>query len=123
MGRARKDLGDRGETAALGYLQQQGYVLIAKNHRLRNGEIDLVLQGDGVLVFCEVKTSRHGFAWESYSAKQRKRMAAMVRSYLHRQGWSGPVRVDLLALDREPGSPHFRLEHFQDVLSVDDEWA
>jgi putative endonuclease len=120
MPSARKELGQRGELAALNYLAARGYRLVEKNHRRRGGEIDLVLRDGEVLVFCEVKTSRWGFAWESYGVKQRRRMIALVRAYLARERWQGPVRVDLLALDRQPDSPHYRVEHFQDVLSVDE---
>jgi putative endonuclease len=122
MARARKDLGKRGETAALAYLHDLGYTLLEKNHRLRMGEIDLILRDREVLVFCEVKTSQLGFAWESYTARQRKRMCTLILSYLARSGWEGPVRVDLMALDREPASPHYRVEHFQDILSINDIW-
>lgn len=122
MARARKDLGERGEKAALDYLSNLGYRLVEKNHRRRGGEVDLVLRHDDTLVFCEVKTSQLGFAWESYGARQRQRMAALVAGYLARSKWQGPVRVDLLAFDREPGSPHYRAHHYQDVLSIDDEW-
>ena len=81
-----------------------------------------VLRDGDTLVFCEVKTSQLGFAWESYGARQRKRMATLALAYISRSGWEGPVRVDLLALDREPGTPHYRLQHYQDVLSIDDNW-
>lgn len=122
MAKARNELGQRGESAALRFFAAQGYTLVEKNHRRRSGEIDLVLRDGEVLVFCEVKTSQLGFAWESYGVRQRKRMSALVVGYVTRHRWKGPIRVDLLALDRLPDSPHFRLEHFQDVLSFDDTW-
>lgn len=122
MARDRKELGERGETAALNFLRGLGYSLLKRNHRRRGGEIDLVLRDGETLVFCEVKTSQLGFAWESYSARQRKRMATLALAYISRSGWEGPVRVDLLALDREPESTHYRVHHYQDVLSIDDDW-
>lgn len=120
MSRERKLLGSRGETAALNYLHRLGYLLVEKNYRRRGGEVDLILRDGPNLVFCEVKTSRCGVAAESYGFRQRRRMRAMVLGYLARSGWSGPVRVDLLALDQEPNSPHYRPHHFQNVLEGDD---
>ncbi len=119
MSFAGKQLGARGEAAALAYLNGQGYLLVEKNYRRRGGEVDLVLKDGPTLVFCEVKTSRLGVAGESYGARQRRRMRSLVLAYLGRTGWSGPVRVDLLALDREPGSPLYRPTHFQNVLEDD----
>lgn len=119
MGRARKDLGERGEAAALAYLETQGYRLLEKNHRRRTGEIDLILVHQDVLVFCEVKTSQAGLACEGYGPRQQKRLRGLILAYVGRSGWSGPLRVDLLALEREPDSPHFRVHHFQDALQFD----
>lgn len=123
MAGSRNDLGERGEKAALEYLRKLGYQLVERNHRRRVGEIDLVLRDGDTLVFCEVKTSRLGFAWESYGTRQRKRMASLALGYMARTKWQGPVRVDLLALDRESGGATFRVNHYQDVLAVDDDWA
>jgi putative endonuclease len=51
-------LGQRGEDAALSYLQAQGYTLLARNWRCAYGELDLVMQQHGQLVFVEVKARR-----------------------------------------------------------------
>lgn len=118
MSQARRELGQRGERAALAYLQEHGYVLLHKNLRHRDGEVDLVLRDKETLVFCEVKTQRSIEAAESYSPRQQARMRRLVLSYLARSGWEGPVRVDLMALDDEP-SGGFHIHHFQDVLSDD----
>lgn len=118
MSRARWELGRKGELAALAYLQERGYILLHKNFRRREGEIDLVLRDGETLVFCEVKTQRSIEAAESYSPRQQARMRRLVLAYLARSGWEGPVRVDLMALDEEPGE-ELRLHHFQDILSDD----
>jgi putative endonuclease len=124
MARTRKDLGERGEVAALGYLANLGYIVVQRNQRQRTGEVDLLLRDGEVLVFCEVKTSRLGFAGESYTARQQKRMRNLILSHLARTNWPGPVRVDLIALDRDPDAPHlYKVNHFQDILSIDDDWV
>ncbi len=119
MSRARRELGQRGERAALAYLQERGYILLHKNFRRQDGEIDLILRDGETLVFCEVKTQRSVEAAESYSPRQQARMRRLVLSYLARSGWEGPVRVDLMALDEESGDERFRIHHFHDILSDD----
>ena len=49
-------IGTQGEQEALDYLQKQGYKLLARNYRVKGGEIDLIMQDKKTLVFVEVKT-------------------------------------------------------------------
>jgi putative endonuclease len=56
----RRMLGRRGECCALEHLRRRGYALVARNHRTRHGEIDLIVCDRRALVFVEVKTRRHG---------------------------------------------------------------
>lgn len=52
----KQSLGKKGEELALKYFQERGYRLIKKNFRSRAGEIDLILEKEGVIFFVEVKT-------------------------------------------------------------------
>jgi putative endonuclease len=55
---ARRVVGDAGEDAVAKWYAAAGYTVLARNWRVRAGELDLVLRSGGVLVFCEVKTRR-----------------------------------------------------------------
>ncbi len=52
--------GKRGEDAACVFLQKKGYIIIERNFRIRNGEIDIIALDkttkSETLVFVEVKT-------------------------------------------------------------------
>lgn len=54
--RRRRALGVAGESAAAGWYESTGYAVLDRNWRCRDGELDLVLGGSGLIVFCEVKT-------------------------------------------------------------------
>lgn len=54
----RRALGIRGEELALAHLCALGFQLVARNHRSRFGEIDLIVCDGRALVFVEVKTRR-----------------------------------------------------------------
>jgi Uncharacterised protein family UPF0102 len=54
----RLELGRLGEALAASLLEAAGLRVVARNWRCREGEIDLVAAGPGLLVFCEVKTRR-----------------------------------------------------------------
>lgn len=50
------DIGRYGEDKAAEYLLQNGYKILARNYRVRGGEMDIVAFRRGVLAFIEVKT-------------------------------------------------------------------
>ena len=49
-------VGSWGESVAAEYLRKKHYKLIATNYRCRYGEIDLIAEEDGNILFVEVKT-------------------------------------------------------------------
>ena len=46
----------QGERIAAAHLAERGFQVLERNFRTRYGELDLVLAGEGCIVFCEVKT-------------------------------------------------------------------
>lgn len=120
MSRARKELGMKGESLALAYLEGKGYQILHKNYRKRYGEIDLILKDGYTLVFCEVKTSRLSGAAERYSPRQQQRMKVLALSYIGQINWSGPVRFDLITIEQISNSDAFRPNHLENILDFDD---
>lgn len=51
----KKELGNFGEKAAAENYRKDGYSVVQMNYRQRFGEIDVIVQGHGCIVFCEVK--------------------------------------------------------------------
>lgn len=103
MGRQRT--GREGEEAAAAYLGARGYRIIERNLRFRAGEIDLVAEESGFLVFVEVKTRRgstFGSAAEAVTAEKRRRLVLLAGLYLARRvGTPPPCRFDVVTV--EPG--------------------
>jgi putative endonuclease len=82
----RHELGRLGEDLALAHLERLGFALVARNHRTRNGELDLVVCDPLTLVFCEVKTRRASAGgrtpWESLHDAKQRRVRAMAAAFL-----------------------------------------
>lgn len=78
-------LGRWGEQAALEHYLQEGYRLLAANFRTRFGELDVVVEKEGVVVIAEVKTRGPGAiaspaAW--VDAKKQLRIIRAAGEYL-----------------------------------------
>lgn len=104
---ARSALGHAGECLAAEHLSRNGYVILSRNWRCREGELDIVATVAGVLVFCEVKTrSGRGYGTpaeavtEAKAARIRRLALRWIRS--QRLGWC-PLRFDVIAVDWPPG--------------------
>jgi putative endonuclease len=96
-------LGIRGEDLACRELRRRGYAILARRYRTRFGEIDIVSERGGVLVFVEVKARTHrrmGRASAAIPLWKRRRLAAMALDY---QAWAGRLasrcRFDVVAID------------------------
>lgn len=119
---SRQALGKLGESLACEALGRQGYAILATRYRTRFGEIDIIAEHAGVLVFVEVKTRRssaHGSAVDAVSPVKRRRVAAMALDYL---AWAGrleaPCRFDVVAIDGI-GTHRMALRIIRDAWQVD----
>ena len=106
--------GARAEDLCAELLRRAGLVLVERNWRCRHGEIDLIAEERGTLVFAEVRMrSGRGFggAAESVTAAKRSRLLAAARLYLSRRPQS-PCRFDVLLVD----GPASRVEWIRDAF-------
>ena len=103
MTNARQSLGKRGEQYAAQYLTNHGYAVRARNWRCPVGEIDLVTERDGMLIFVEVRTRRSdrlGTPEESITPTKRARLIAAAQTYLDEQGQADrDWRIDVVAIE------------------------
>ena len=95
--------GARAEDLCARLLQGAGLRLLERNWRCRHGEIDLIAEEDGTLVFAEVRMrSGGGFggAAESLTAAKRERLLAAARLYLSGRR-EAPTRFDVFLIEGE----------------------
>lgn len=81
-------LGADGENVAACYLRKQGYRILARGHRQRLGEVDLIALDGSVIVFVEVKTWRSGSAGDpsqAVDARKQERLTRAALIYLKRR--------------------------------------
>lgn len=93
--------GRRGEWAAAWFLRLKGYRIRAERVKTPVGEIDLVADRFGTLVFVEVKARRHrDLELEAQYAVNRQRIIRAARWYLTRNPRLAerPMRFDMIFL-------------------------
>ena len=96
--------GARAEDLCAELMRGYGLRILERNWRCRLGEIDLIADEDGTLVFAEVRMrspGKFGGAAESITAAKRARLVAAARLYLARRP-EAPCRFDVLLVDGEP---------------------
>jgi putative endonuclease len=99
---ARQRLGDEGEEAAARHLEAQGFRIVARKHRTRRGEVDLVAEREKLLVFVEVRTrasDAFGTPEETVDARKQARFIEAARDFLARwRGGEREIRFDVIAV-------------------------
>ncbi len=97
----RRALGQRKERLAESFLIAQGLRSVARNHRCRFGEIDLVMREQDTLVFVEVRyrrSNRFGGAAASVDTHKQHRLIQAARDYLMRHPTPLACRFDVVAI-------------------------
>jgi len=112
-------LGRRGEDAAARYLEDHGWVILARNYRFGRREVDLVIRRTGILAFVEVKT-RAGDGFGSPEAAitplKRREIEAVAAQYLTRfPPGEVDIRFDAVSVRRLRGRSALIVEHLEDA--------
>jgi putative endonuclease len=96
-----KQIGDAGEEAAARHLVAQGFKILARNFRVKGGEIDLVCRDGSTTVFVEVRRRANadfGGAGYSITPTKQKRLILAARHWLARHG-DCDCRFDCVLID------------------------
>ena len=105
MAISTRDFGNWGEQRAAEYLEAQGCKILKRNFRLGQlGEIDLVVDDQGTLVFVEVKTQGSEVMGEAASwvtPKKQRQIGKMALAYLtYNKIQDRDCRFDVIAVAR-----------------------
>jgi putative endonuclease len=91
---ARRSLGTAGEDVAAAWYVKQGYEVVARNWRCREGELDLIVRSGRTYVFCEVKTRTStvfGAPVEAVTRDKQMRIRRLAARWLQ-DGAPGPAK-------------------------------
>jgi len=115
----RHQLGRTGERLAAEHLERRGFAILARNHRTRWGEIDLIAADAQRIVFCEVKTRRAGAAarpFDGLREAQCRRLRRMAAAWLQEQAErprTPELRFDAIGVTIDAYGRLVALEHLE----------
>ena len=111
-------VGAYGERVAVEFLTRAGMVVLDRNWRCSQGEIDIVLRDGDVLVVCEVKTrtsTAFGTPLEGVTERKAARLRRLAAAWLAARDVHVPeVRIDLVGVLRPARGPA-QVEHVRGV--------
>ena len=117
----RKELGATGEKLARDFLKKKGYKIRDANFRCREGEIDIVAEKKGCLVFVEVRTkasSVFGSPEESVTFAKKEKLIASALTYLNNhQNLPESWRIDFVAVELDQKGKATRIELIENAIT------
>lgn len=106
---SKQAMGRYGEDVAERHLTGQGLVVLDRNWRCAEGEIDLVLRDGATLVVCEVKTRQDdafGTPHQAITAAKLDRLKRLAERWTSERGLRpAGIRIDLVAVRRPRRGP------------------
>lgn len=121
IGWSARAAGDDWEDKALQFLEDQGLVLVTRNHTCRFGELDLIMRDGAELVFVEVRYrrgNRFGSPLESVDHRKRQRLVKTARHYLQMDQRAADLtcRFDVVGISGGAGED---IEWISDAFAVE----
>jgi len=112
------DTGRQGEDLAAKFLLQHSYAILQRNYRWARGEIDIVAEKDGILVFVEVKTAR-GDAFGNpetwVTARKQEQIGLVAQRYLQEKEIQNmDCRFDVIAVKAH--GQHWQIKHIENAF-------
>ena len=115
----RRAFGNEGESLAAEYLRRKGMTIREKQVRTEHGEIDLVCEQDGELVFVEVKTRQtdtSGPPEASITPSKFRSMKKCAEAYVMERALEAkPWRLDVVSIWLKEGQAEPEILHFEAV--------
>ena len=112
--------GQLAENLAEQLLRKKGYRILEKNLRLAGGELDLIAEQHGTLVFIEVKARRgdqFGGAHYAISARKKQQIIKLAQYYLSKQEFTNiQSRFDAILV--EGTHEHPQVTHIEQAFEV-----
>ncbi len=115
----RHILGQSGENIACEYLIENGYRLIMKNFKCRQGEIDIIAKDKNEFVFIEVKTRsnlNYGVPAEAVHSEKKKHIFDATKYFVYKNKLDNElIRFDVIEVYKKE---KYYIHHLKNIEIV-----
>lgn len=111
-------MGRKGEEAAVGYLENSGYIVLKRNYRIGHSDVDILARDEETLVFVEVRTKSRGdrgMPEETLTTKKLRRMRNTAELYIAFNNYRGLARLDAVCIVLDEADRIKHLKHYRGV--------
>jgi putative endonuclease len=121
----RREIGQTGEWLAARHLFAKGFRLLEHNYRCDQGEIDLIAEDRGTLVFVEVKTRKSlasGAPEEAVDREKRRRICRAAKWFLEPwKRWPLPIRFDIVGIELDENDRVKEIRHTRGAFEIQED--
>lgn len=113
--------GKFGEELALKYLLNKGYTFLQKNFFIQAGELDLIVQKNGIIHIVEVKMrsgKNFGTAAEALTYNKKRSLLRTIFTFLATQPQPVRWQLDLIAINFHKPTNTAEIEHLPNILEA-----
>ncbi len=115
----KAELARIGEDIAVKHLIDKGYSILERNFRTRFGEIDIIAEKSGNVIFVEVKSRTEGTGFipsEAINSRKRRQLVRLSGCYISQRGAKyDDFRIDLIGLVFKAGRL-LGVEHLENII-------
>jgi putative endonuclease len=115
-----KNIGNYGEDLALNFLKNKNHIILARNFRIRRGEIDIISKIDDILVFTEVKTRYNktfGLPLESINCSKIKTIKLIASYFIqNKKLYYLNVRFDVIEIYLNYYDESFKVNYIENAF-------
>ena len=116
----RKATGALGEKLAREFLKKKGYRIRELNYKCKHGEIDIIAEKKGYLIFVEVRTKtskEFGSPEESMTQLKKEKLVKVGLSYISaHQNLPSSWRIDFVAVELDQVGKATRMELIENAV-------
>lgn len=76
----KTEIGNMGEKSVCDYLVENGYRIIAKNYRIKGGEIDIIAENADYIAFVEVKSRKPDSMVSGFDAVNKRKKSLIIKT-------------------------------------------
>lgn len=118
---SNKELALIGESVAADFLVTNGYQMLCRNFRVKQGEIDLIVEKDQQLIFVEVKTrSYHSIqsAIDNVTLQKQKHISRVALIYVNQNPKfdNYSTRFDVIIVLYNEATNSYNIHHYVDAF-------